>query len=481
MQGGSTIFVAAVGMCVLGSLLWFFVAREHAGRTHTMFRALVAAWLIEAVIAGRGANVPEGLLRPVIAGQDFRLPDVVILTALLARALARSQPIQLRALTVAWVAFGAWYAANAIPGLTSGNDFAQTLFQAKAVWYILGSMAIAASADIALIRADIRRLVIPGVIAIGIGLVVSTSTGPISISLPGQRLPSVGVLSNDTITVLTCLGAFAVLLEMTAQRTSWWRSLLAAALLLAPVAGAQRAAFAGAAVSVALLAVFVLLTRPARRHLRVTRTEIAFSTLATVAVGFAAWTAGIGTRTVEKKINRTFLGDGEEASAEARVSLYEAARMEIVERPWLGHGLGKTVLLRNENTLELRDAAAHNLVLDTLIRVGIVGLTLLIVALALTLIRSWQVWSRTADSTCAAIAGGAFIATANLVSKAMVEPAIDKFRLAICLGIVVGLVVRMQREFDRERMAQADVTSADADIGTNSAGRYDPWTVRYSS
>ena len=79
--------VLAGGVVLLGLFTWFYMLEIEEER-HTIFVVLAVVFLVEAIIAGGGANVPVGLLRPQFGGQDFRPPDVVIVAAVGAHLLA---------------------------------------------------------------------------------------------------------------------------------------------------------------------------------------------------------------------------------------------------------------------------------------------------------------------------------------------------------------------------------------------------------
>jgi O-antigen ligase len=83
----------------------------------------------------------------------------------------------------------------------------------------------------------------------------------------------------------------------------------------------------------------------------------------------------------------------------------------------------------------------HNILLDLALRTGVVGLILFVVAVALTFRDGVRTWLRQSDDRIAALALACTAALAALLAKGMVESLFEKYRLAVFLGLLVGVMI----------------------------------------
>jgi hypothetical protein len=82
------------------------------------------------------------------------------------------------------------------------------------------------------------------------------------------------------------------------------------------------------------------------------------------------------------------------------------------------------------------------------LRIGLVGVGFLLIALGVTVWTAAAVWRGRAPDKVAAIAIAGLIGVLGWLAKALVEPALDKFRLSLLLGLSLGFVAASWRAMD---------------------------------
>ncbi len=447
------LFVTVLAGGAVLAMLWWFASLEESGDRHAILVVLALTLLVEALLAGPAADVAPGILRPRIGGQDFRPPDLVIVAALAARMLAvRGQRIT--GLALAWTGFLALYLTATAVGILNGFALNEVLFQGKGFLYIFGGIVIGSGADVERLAAQVGRLGIALAFLVPLAFFVEATCLVISFSTPVQRFNRLGQLSNDTITLLTVLGVVVLLAEATKNHRRNWVLIAVLALLLSPAAGHQRASYlVVAAVGPMLLA--LLSGKTWRRRSRITRVEIALVVMGLVGLVGLGFVFGSADRIVAP-VEDAFGGQANERSAESRVSLADQALERIQERPILGWGNGDKVVRVAEYSGKEVAAAAHNILLDLAMRVGLVGLVLFIVAVVATAIVGTSVWKTSRSDSVAGMAVAGVMVLLAVLTKAMVEPALDKFRLSTSLGLAVGLVMAARRTSDALDQPEAD-------------------------
>jgi O-antigen ligase len=244
------------------------------------------------------------------------------------------------------------------------------------------------------------------------------------------------------VTLLTVVGAMVLLCESMRARRRIAVLSSGAVLLAAPVSGQQRASYAVAAVIViGLLAAVVGRTWRSRSTVRPLDLLLSASALVLVAVGLSlAGVVGSPASVVSERLDAAFVGEGEAASAAARITIAQAALSEIAARPVFGWGLGHRVMIRPHESTTTKTLAAHNVVLDVSLRAGLVGLVLLVAAASKTVLVGVRRW-RFEPSPVAAVCLGATLGIVAVFAKAMLEPALEWYRLSSLLGICCGLVL----------------------------------------
>jgi O-antigen ligase len=128
--------------------------------------------------------------------------------------------------------------------------------------------------------------------------------------------------------------------------------------------------------------------------------------------------------------------------------LYEESIDMARERPVLGYGVGAEVQTTRVNTGDDLQTTAHNLVLDMWLRIGVVGVVFIAIALGVTMWTAAAVWRGRAPNQTAAIAIAGLLGVTGWLAKALIEPALDKFRLTLLLGLSLGFVAASWRSSD---------------------------------
>ena len=438
------LIILLIGAVLLASALfaWFFIL-EASNRRHTIFNVVVLTFIVEAVLTPDVAAVPVGLLRPEVFGQDFRPPDLFLFAALAARVLAgrwgRIGPVGL-----AWFPFFALYFTGVAIGLLVGLEFAQVLFQGKALLYILGGLVVASGVDVDRLYASIGTLGLVLAPLMPIGLILSLTNLRIAVNTPVQSFPQLGLLSSDTATVLVVIGGAVIITEAVRSRPRWYVAVAGLALLLFPTIQSQRGSYLTLAAVVITLAFVALAGQTWRRRSAISGTQVALIAAGLIAIGAIGLASGAPSGVVEK----AFGGQGKQESAQERVRLYEASIELAEERPILGHGVGIEVQIATVNTGQDLQTTAHNLVIDILLRIGLLGVGFLLIAIGVTVWTAAAVWRGRAPNQVAAIAIAGLLGVVGWLAKAFVEPALDKFRLSLLLGLALGFVAASWRASD---------------------------------
>lgn len=436
----ATLFVILIGLVGLAALTSYFIELETKGNSHKIFMILLGVFLVEATLAGHASNTPFGILRPQVGGQDFRPPDIVIVAALAARLISGAKR-RFAMEQLLLMVFLLWYASELFPGLANGARTQQALFQGKTVFYVIGGTIIASGANLRRL-ADVagkwgERLV--GVVLLA--TLFQILNVRIQVNTPIQRLHRLGQLGNDSITLYTAIGLIVLAVECHRPEPRLRVAAAGVALVLAPLAGQQRASYLVVAVVAVAIAALATTARSFSTRLTVTPVQILLGGAAIVALGAAAFILNSGESVVTTRVDDAFGGQAEINSALARVDLAEQAISRIQERPIMGWGLGATVVRTAITTGETADAAAHNVLLDVTMRAGLVGLILFLVALVGIVRRGLMRWRDEPDNMVAGLQIGAILAITGFLAKAMVEPALDKYRLTLMVSMAFGLIL----------------------------------------
>ena len=453
------MLLLAIGLASLGVLAWFYTL-ELNGRRNTIFVVLVVTLIVEAMLAGRAANVPVGILRPRLMGQDFRPPDLIIVAAIAARILTAA-PRSISSVAAAWSAFVAVYVLGAVIGILNDLPMVDVLYQGKLAFYVVGGIVVASGADVRRVFDQVGYLALFLAPLVPISLAMTTFNTRLAIDTPIQRLRGIGVLSNDSITVLVLIGAMVMITEACRSRPRVLVLVAGTVLLLSPVSGEQRGSYVVLAMVVVALGLLYM-GETWRRRSAVGGIEVLLGIGALVAMVIVGFLITASPGVIVNQVEGAFGGEIEQRTTQSRIQLYNEAFESIREHPFIGSGVGTTVMRTVVSTQEQIPAAAHNIVLDMWLRVGVIGLALFVIALAVTTKNGVAIWRSKADNPTAAVAVSCVVIMLGVVAKAMVEPALDKFRLSLLLGLAVGGVVASMR-------AGSDTSSAPLSVPRNRA------------
>lgn len=433
-------------LIVVGGLFVMFSRLQSRGQSAAIIAAVFAIVLLEAVIYPDQSNVPTGLFHPEYRKQTFRLVDilipVVIVVCLLGRPASPGSPVVL-----VWLAFLVWLATAGLIGAYEGHPLSIVAFQGKAIIY-LGVFVAAASVPVEqyLARGRLERYL--GWAAGLALLVILTDLGGVALSasIPLVPLESFGAIGSDAATMFSGLGVIALAVGLLARGRGQRLRLLASAgvLLSTPAFAGQRAAFIALGLAVVIVIGAIVFSR---RRVAVKPTEAMLAAGAVVALLLISTVpALIGDSPVklplQDQLSTTFGSYEEVLTTQDRVNQWTQARPLIAERPIFGHGLGFQYVFWNQGFYEFTQTdLTHNIFADLLLRAGLVGLGLFLLAFLSTssaLARAW--WSRTSDRT-AAFSLGVGAAVIGLVGKGMAESIFEKYRLAIVLGLGIGVMI----------------------------------------
>ena len=217
-------------------------------------------------------NMPRDLFHPGSGAFEFRLPEVIITLALLARIVVRGRATRVGVAPLVWMAFGAWICVALVEGVLRHNDITQIPYEGKVIVYVVGGYALAAGVPIQrffegrAFERLVRWSALPATVVI---LMSRRPTRATPSTCPCCPLPDFGVDGSDAATIFAALGLIGLLLELAKEKRSrltlHGRRPAPGEPVLSRPAG--RAHHAGAAVTVIL----VVATGPtARRRLRVT-------------------------------------------------------------------------------------------------------------------------------------------------------------------------------------------------------------------
>ena len=229
-------------------------------------------------------------------------------------------------------------------------------------------------------------------------------------------------------------------------------------LFVPPLMAQQRAALVNLGVSLALVVVLLPL---ARHRLRATSAELLLVVLAAVALmALPVFVNG----TVHSKrvipfshsLSKALTGGEKKLSAQDRVNQFHAARPLIAQRPVTGWGLGKTITYYEVGFREfVTTYLTHNIAIDLLLRTGVVGLLLFLLALAGSFAQGVSAWRNASDPLIAATALAAVAILSGWLAHGMVESLFEHVQLAPLFAIMLGLAQATASQ-RRERVEAAE-------------------------
>ena len=439
------------GMLVLGLLGWVavvaaFAALERRRRTVVVILSILTVIVLDVTLYSTANDINGGIFNPGAAGMRISLVDALIVAALVARLLS-GRLFQLSISAVWWFAFIGWIAVSGVIGVLNDNSMQIILFEGRVVLYVL-LLLVAASVPVReyLKPLNLAVLLIPASLAAAVLIGTSVASVTSVVSVPGLTIYSLGTMGADAASVFAGLGVIALSLAFASERGRGWLLLAAGPLIVTPLFASQRAALIGVTASVGVLLLVWLFSATGRRRRRLTGVEgivaglcVAATVLLVTVVASASNPTDPRLPGVEQ-VEQTFNGRGKASSAASRVNQWSVASSLVGDEPLLGHGLGVVYPFYAPGTDDVEvTKSTHNIGLDLLVRTGIVGLAVFLIALLLTFREGLRAWIDQQSDMAAALALASCAVIVALFSKGMVESLFEKYRLMTFLGVMIGI------------------------------------------
>ncbi len=125
---------------VAGGLFYVFAQWERSAREHWVVFFILGMLIVEASLYGNYNDVPRGIFHPGTGSFQFRLPEVVISVALLARLAVKGWPLRIGFPALAWTVVAAWWTLEMVEGLLRHNSTVYLPYEAKAIIYVMGGI-----------------------------------------------------------------------------------------------------------------------------------------------------------------------------------------------------------------------------------------------------------------------------------------------------------------------------------------------------
>jgi hypothetical protein len=434
-------------------VVYVFARWERTNREHWVVYLLLGLIVFDSVLYANQTLAPRGLLHPGSGSFEFRLPEVIITLALVARLVAKGAPRVIGLPALLWLAVGAWWAVEAVEGLIHHNSTVKLPYEAKAIVYVVGAYALAAGVPIRkfLEGRGLQRLLRWSALgAVVLLLMTLDHHRTISLHVPLLPLVGFGQMGTDAATVFVVVGVLGFVIELAKERRNALNLACVVPLAASPFFAYQRAVLLtlGAVVTVIVL---VALGSTARRRLRVRASEVALAALAVVGVvlGVSVVPALTSqgsfnsplTTTIRKQLETTLTSEAKVESAQSRINKWSVALKDAEQHPVLGEGLGFTYsyFTPGPNVFTVTDLT-ENIGLDLWLRTGLVGVALFLAALLSSLVNGFAAWRMHPDRLVAVLALALLAVVVGMVAKGQVESIFDNYRLATVLGLSLGML-----------------------------------------
>ncbi len=446
-----TALVALVLLGLAVGVVSLFVRWEHEGNDQRVPLVLLGLLVVEATLYFDPNAVPRGLFHPGSGTTQLRLPEVYITLALVARLIARGKPTRIGLPAGLWLAFGAWLAVGGVEGGLYHNPFSQNIYEAKAIWYVVGAYALAAGVPLRryLDSGDLFTL---GKLSVGCATLLDLMTiGHVNINrdLPLLPLQSFGAIGAESAALFLGIGAMCFLVRLASGPVRLRDVVALIPLIVCVVLADQRAVLVnlGVVVSVVVIALCIGHRHGIARRFSVRSGQVVLTLLAVVAVSVAIVVvpAAVDQQPVKVPLTSTFESlfhnEGKAESAQDRLNLASEAEALIPQHLFIGWGLGVQLQFYEAGTRQVQTISyAHDIVLDLWLRLGIVGLLLFLAAMWASISGGLEVWRRHPDPLIAALALALVAVLAGLVATALLEPLLDEYRFATLFGVSLGML-----------------------------------------
>jgi hypothetical protein len=463
----TSLLVLRLGVLLLIFLVCLHLERRRRGVVVVLLMLAVA--LVDAALyPDTSANKLRSIFHPTLFGQSFRLTQLAIPLAVAARLIVRGRPRRFEASAPFWLAFFAWTAVSTAIGLIAGHSTKLTLGEAAIIVHVGGMIFLAAGVpaqDYVRDRAVVRFLQASAAAATVLFVLDQAGVRIQSSVVPDLPLVRLGSLGADATTLFSSLGVLALVLGLTRARNLGSRAAVlvpAALLILSHLASTQRAARLGLYVMLIVLLVIACLPT-ARRRLGFSVTQVGFAAAGLAALGFAAvFVPAVASLAAPQSAVATadagrFAPTSRQGSIDSRFNQWNVVLRKIKDSPLTGEGLGGTFVSYEEGTKTfVQGDISHNIVFDLLRRTGVVGLALAAAAVLAAWAQAVGTWRFHPSTQIAALAAGAATVTAGLLAKGMVESIFEKHRLAVLLGLVIGMTMSASMSWARRGPLSGD-------------------------
>ena len=445
------ILVALAGLVVAVGVISLFVRWEREGKEQLIPLVLLGLLVLDGTIYSDPNLVPRGLFHPGSGATQLRLPEVYITLALIARLIAKGRPTRIGLPAGLWLAFGGWLFVGMVEGKLYGNPFSQDIYEAKDILYIVGAYALAAGVPVRKYfeRGDLYKLGTLSLVCATVLDILQIGGVSINTDLPLLPLQDFGGVGAETAALFLAIGLICFLTRLATGPVKLRHVLALVPVIVSVVLANQRAVLVNLAVEVlvVLVAVLVAHAHGATRRFHARAGHVVLALLAFVAIGIAVVIVPAALDRQAPKIplastyDSLFHNEGKAESAQDRLNLASEAEALIPKHLFIGYGLGIQFTYYEAGTRTVQTIAyAHNIVLDLWLRLGLVGLTLFVLALADSIVGGLRAWRRHTDPRFAALALALVAILAGLLATGFLEPLIDEYRFATLLGVSLGML-----------------------------------------
>lgn len=443
-----------VALGAVAGVIALFVHWERSGKEHLVVLVLLGLLVVEATLYADQDTLPRSIFHPGSGSTQVRLPEIYISLALIARLIARGKPTRIGLPAGLWLAFAAWMMVGVVEGQLYHNQLTQNLYEAKDILYIVGAYALAAGVPVRryLDGGALYRLGALSTACASIVAVMAIAKISINMSLPALPLQNFGADGNESAALFLAIGTICFLVRLASGSVRFRHVLGLVPVVICVVLASERAVLLNLAAVVAVigLALIIGYRHGIARRFRLTSQQIGRLVLGILAAVSAVLLVVVVPAALDRRapriplvssFNGLFTSQGKIESAQDRVTLASVAESMIHQHPLIGWGLGVKFQYYESGSRSVKTIAyAHDIVLDIWLRVGIIGVVLFVVALAVSLVGGLQVWRRHTDPVTAALALALIAVLTGLLVTAFLEPLIDEYRLATLFGVCLGML-----------------------------------------
>jgi hypothetical protein len=432
-----------------GVLVYVFARWERQGRDHWPIFLILGLLVAESSLYDNETGIPKSLFHPGNGSLEFRLPEVLITVALVARLVVKGKPERIGLPALLWLTVASWWALEAVEGVVRHNSMVKLPYEAKAIIYVMGAYALASGVPVRrFIEGRGFELLMrwSALSAVVLLLLTADHHKQFAVHLPLLPLLHFGSMGTDVATIFVTIGVIGFLLELGKERRSRLNLVCAVPLALSPFFAYQRAVLLslGAVVTVVVIA---SLGSTARERLRVRSGEVALAALAVVGVvlGVAVIPAITSQKPVRaplaSTIGNTLSSQEKQQSAQDRLNKWDVALTDAKLEPVLGQGLGfeYSYFQTGPNVFIVTDLT-ENIGLDLWLRTGLIGLGLFLLAIVTSLANGFTTWRLHPDRMVAVFTLALIAAVIGLLAAGQVESIFENYRLATVFGLSLGML-----------------------------------------